>query len=125
MCHWYKTVLSNIVVSHFPRGYRTLIMTVRVSPVFIQMSNVTWDVLDVRKHCLLVYLWACIFCMCTADTRDVGCPIFENFTICQQPADLLTIDDIYNNAATRFIQTQKGLLLLFTLLYHLGIFFLL
>ena len=57
-------------------------------------------------------MWACIFCMCTADTKDVGCPIYENFTICKQPADLLTIDDLYNNAAAKFIQTQKGLLLL-------------
>ena len=37
-----------------------------------------------------------------------GCPIFQNFTIVQQPANMLTIDDMYNDFAVDFIKTQAG-----------------
>ena len=41
-----------------------------------------------------------------------GCPIFQNFSIVQQPANMLTIDDMYNDFAVDFIKTQAGKLLL-------------
>ena len=38
----------------------------------------------------------------------VHCPIFENSTIIQQPADLLTIHQTYVDAATMFIKKKAG-----------------
>jgi arylsulfatase A len=37
-----------------------------------------------------------------------GCPVFRNRTIVQQPANMLTLDDMYNEAATDFIKTQAA-----------------
>jgi arylsulfatase A len=41
-------------------------------------------------------------------SEEVGCPIYSNFSICLQPADLLTIDKLYNDAAKNFMQAQKA-----------------
>ena len=38
----------------------------------------------------------------------VGCPVFENNVIVEQPAELLTLSEKYVNAATSFIEQNAS-----------------
>jgi arylsulfatase A len=49
-----------------------------------------------------------IACYDTCRLEDTPCPLFENTTIIQQPADLLTITQTYINASTSFIHTTAA-----------------
>ncbi len=44
-------------------------------------------------------------------SEDVGCPVFQNDKIIQQPANFLTVEANYIYEATSFIKTQAGQLL--------------
>ena len=41
-------------------------------------------------------------------TAETPCPLFENSTIIQQPADFTTLAATYTNAATAFIRKNSG-----------------
>ena len=95
-----------------------------MSPAFIRTFLVTWAVVRMcvtvftiiilRMHIIISTLkldrhrlWFS-HSYAAPEGHSPGCPIFQNFTIVQQPANMLTIDDMYNNFAVDFIKSQAG-----------------
>ena len=112
----YLAVIMNIP---FSRDFLVTLARVPVSLASTQMSAVIWAVvrtciqycvcwLNFHPGPLILNIQPLSFLGRGHANSTPGCPVFRNRTIVQQPANMLTLDDMYNEAATDFIKTQAG-----------------